>query len=121
MNTPNAQFGFMPGKGRTDALFLVRRLQKEHPLKHKRMYTCFVDLEKAFDRVRRRVMEWAMRKKGLPAVLVKAEMSLYEEAETKVRVGWGQCRRQSNQSEGAPAATGGALKYTKIFHIKTDI
>ena len=43
-----AQFGFMPGKGTTDALFLVRRLQK-HLAKCKRMYMCFVDLEKAFD------------------------------------------------------------------------
>ena len=79
----------MPGKGTIDALFLVRRLQEEHPAKDKRMYMCFVDLEKAFDRVPRRVMEWAMRKKGLPEILVKAVMSLYEEAETKVRNGSG--------------------------------
>ena len=34
-------------------------------------------------------MEWAMRKKGLPEILVKAVMSLCEAAETKVRVGSG--------------------------------
>ena len=84
-----AQFGFMPGKGTTDALFLGRRLQKEHRAKDKRMYVCFIDLEKAFDRAARRVMEWAMRKKGLPEILVKAMMSFYEGAETKVRVGSG--------------------------------
>ena len=84
-----AQFGFMPGKGTIDALFLVRRLQDEHRAKDKRMYMCFVDSDKAFDRVPRRVMEWAMRKKGLPEILVKAVMSLYEGAETKVRVGSG--------------------------------
>ena len=84
-----AQFGFMPGKGTTDALFLGRRLQKEHRAKDKRMYVCFIDLENAFDRAARRVMEWAMRKKGLPEILVKAMMSLYEGAETKVRVGSG--------------------------------
>ena len=49
-----AQFGFMPGKGTVDALFLVRRLQEEHRAKDKKMYMCFVDLEKAFDRVPRR-------------------------------------------------------------------
>ena len=84
-----AQFGFMSGKETIDALFLVRRLQEEHRAKDKRMYMCFVDLEKTFDRVPRRVMEWAMRKKGLPEILVKAVMSLYEGAETKVRVGSG--------------------------------
>ena len=76
----------MPGKGKIDASFLVRRLQEEQRAKYKRMNMCFVDLEKAFDRVPRRVMEWAMRKKGLPEILVKAVMSLYEGAETKVRV-----------------------------------
>ena len=50
---------------------------------------CFVDLEKAFDRVPRRVIECAMRKKGLLEILVKAVMSLYEEAETKVGIGLG--------------------------------
>ena len=50
---------------------------------------CFVDLEKVFDRVPRRVMEWAMRKTGLLELLVKAVMSLYEGAETKVGVGSG--------------------------------
>ena len=84
-----AQFGFMLGKGTTDALLLVRRLQEEHRAIDKRMYMCFVDLEMAFDRVPRRVMEWAMRKKGLSEIVVKAVMSLYEGAETKVRVGSG--------------------------------
>ena len=27
---------------------------------------CFVDLEKAFDGVTKKVVEWAMRKKGIP-------------------------------------------------------
>ena len=89
VDVDEAQFGFMPGKGTVDALFLVRRLQEEHRAKDKRMYMCFVDLEKAFDRVPRRVMEWAMRKKGLPEILVKAVTSLDEGAETKVRVGSG--------------------------------
>ena len=53
------------------------------------MYKYFVDLEKAFDRVPKRLMEWATRKKGLPEILVKAVMSLYERAETKVGVGSG--------------------------------
>jgi len=50
---------------------------------------CFVDLEKVSDRVPRRVVEWAMRKKGLPEIMVKTVMSLYEGAKRKIRVGSG--------------------------------
>ena len=32
-------------------------------------------------------MEWAMRKKGIPEALVRAVMSLYKGAKTKVKVG----------------------------------
>ena len=48
---------------------------------------CFVDIEKACDGVPRKVMEWAMRKKGLPEAIVRAVKSLYHGAKTKVRNG----------------------------------
>ena len=48
---------------------------------------CLANLEKAFDRVLRKVVEWAMRKRGVPEVMVRAVMSLYESTKTKVRVG----------------------------------
>ena len=83
------QFGFMPGKGTTHASFILRKMQEEFRGREKKLYMCFVDLEKAFDRVPRKVMEWALRKKGLAEVLVKAVMSLHEGSRTKVRVGSG--------------------------------
>ena len=45
------QFGFMPGRGTTDAIFILRQLQEKHLAKNKKLYFAFVDLEKAFDRV----------------------------------------------------------------------
>ena len=47
---------------------------------------CFVNKEKVFDRVPRKVLEWAMRKNGRAEVLVRSSMSLYEGAKTRVRV-----------------------------------
>ena len=44
--------------------FIVRRMQEEYREKDKKLYMCFVDLEKAFDRVPRKVMQWALRRKG---------------------------------------------------------
>ena len=45
------QFGFMPGRGTTDAIFIATQLQKTFLDKNKNFYFAFIDLEKAFDRV----------------------------------------------------------------------
>ena len=87
VNLNKMRFGFMPGKVTVDAIFIVRRMQEEYQKKDKKLYMCFVDMEKAFDRVPRKVMEWAMRTKGLSEVMVWAVMSLYDGAKTRVRVG----------------------------------
>ena len=81
------QFGFMPGRGTIDALYILSMVQEQHRAKGKKLYMCFVDLEKAFDRIPRKVMEWAMKKRGLPEMIVRAVMSLYEGAMTRIRVG----------------------------------
>ena len=71
------QFGFMKGKGTTDAIFTVRQMQENFRVKGKKLYFGFVDLEKAFDRVPREVIRWAMRKLGVEEWLVSAVMSMY--------------------------------------------
>ena len=48
-----------------DAVFILRRLQEEYLDKERKLYMCFFYLEKAFDRVPRKVLEWAMRKRGI--------------------------------------------------------
>ena len=63
------QFGLEPGKGTKNARFIVRRMQEEYQKKDKKLHMCFVDMEKAFDRAPRKVMEWALRKKGLSEVM----------------------------------------------------
>ena len=77
----------MPGRGTTDASFVVRRMKEEYRNKKKKLYMCVVDTQKAFVRVPRKVMEWAMRRKGLPESIVRVVMSHYYEAKAKVRVG----------------------------------
>ena len=44
------QFGFMPGKGTTDAIFTVRQIYEKYGCKGKKLYFAFVDFEKAFDK-----------------------------------------------------------------------
>ena len=48
-----------------------------------------MDLEKAFDRVPKEVISWAMRKLGVKEWLVSAVMSMYSGAKTIVRTVYG--------------------------------
>ena len=79
------QFGFMPGKGTVDAIFVVRQLQEKHMEKKKDLFFAFVDLEKAFDRVPREVVRWALRQLGVEEWLVRTVMVMYGKARTIVR------------------------------------
>ena len=42
-------FGFRPGRGTTDAIFIVRQIQEKYLAQKKDLWIAFVDLEKAFD------------------------------------------------------------------------
>ncbi|XP_002731282.2 uncharacterized protein LOC100366586, partial [Saccoglossus kowalevskii] len=111
------QFGFMPGKGTIYAVFILRRMQEEYRAKGKKLYMCFVDLEKAFDRVPRKVMEWAMRKRGIPEAMVRAVMSLYEGAKTRVRVG----SELSEEFEVKVGVHQGSVLSPLIFAVVIDV
>ena len=76
----NMQFGFMPGKGTTDAIFIMRLVQEKYQAKKKKLYYAFVDLEKAFDRVPSEVVRWALRKLGVDEWLIRTVMALYTKA-----------------------------------------
>ena len=45
------QYGFMPGKGTTDAMFALRMLMEKYREGQRELHCVFVDLEKAYDRV----------------------------------------------------------------------
>ena len=76
----------MLGGGTTDAIFIVRQLQEKYLAKNKNLYLAFVDLEKAFDRVPRQVLWWAMRKLGIDEWIVQLVQAMYCEVRSKVRV-----------------------------------
>ena len=78
------QYGFMSGRGTVDAVFVLGKFRA----KNKKLFSVFVDLEKAFDRVPREVIRFALRRKGVPKYLVNWVMSLYKGCKTAVLVDW---------------------------------
>ena len=44
------QYGFMPGKGTTDAMFALRLLMEKYRKSQRELHCVFVDIEKAYDR-----------------------------------------------------------------------
>ena len=87
----DSQFGFVPGRGTTDAIFVVRQLQVKYLAANKRLYMAFVDLEKAFDGVPRKVIWWALRKLGVDEWIVRLVQGMYSSARSRVHVGEGYC------------------------------
>ena len=78
---------------------------------------CFVDIEKAFDRIPRKMLELALRKKGIPEVLVRSVMSLNERTKTRVRV-------DSELSEELESKVGihrGSVLLSFLFALVVDV
>jgi hypothetical protein len=57
------QFGFMPGKSTTDAIFALRILAEKYREKKRELHCVFIDLEKAYDRVPREEVWLCLRER----------------------------------------------------------
>ena len=79
VSTDNSQFGFIPGRGTTDAIFVVRQLLQKY-LAANKTYMAFADLEKVFDRVPWKVIWWALRKLGVEEWIVRLVQGMYANA-----------------------------------------
>ena len=64
VNLNEMQFGFIPEKRIVDVIFIATRMQEEYQKKNKKLYMRFVDMEKSFDRVPRKVDGVGHEKKG---------------------------------------------------------
>ena len=80
------QFDFRPGRGTTDAIFVVRQIQEQFLAKKRELWFAFVDLEKAFDRVPRDVVWWALRHVGVEEWIINVIRSMYEGVTTAVKL-----------------------------------
>ena len=73
----DSQFGFVPGRGTTDAICIVRQLQEKYLATNKRLYMAFVDLETAVDQEPWKVFWWALRKFDVEEWIVRLVKGMY--------------------------------------------
>ncbi|KAK3574646.1 hypothetical protein QTP86_011559 [Hemibagrus guttatus] len=84
------QYGFMPRKSTTDAIFALRILMEKYRDGQRELHCMFVDLEKAYDRVPRKELWYCMRKSGVAEKYVRVVQDMYERSRTVVRCAVGQ-------------------------------
>ncbi|TKS64956.1 LINE-1 reverse transcriptase -like protein [Collichthys lucidus] len=80
------QCGFRPGRGTVDQLYTLSAVLEGAWEFAQPVYMCFVDLEKAFDRVPRGVLWGVLREYGVSDPLIRAIRSLYSLCQSLVRI-----------------------------------
>lgn len=78
------RFGFIPGRSITEAIFLVRQLMERYREQMRDLHMVFIDLEKAYDKVPREVICWALEQKRVSAKYITLIKDMYEGAVTGV-------------------------------------
>jgi sorting nexin-29 len=71
------QVGFRRGRSTTDAIFTHKQIIEKRREFNKETHIAFIDFEKAFDNVNRRILWNVMEKRGFPRHLTGAIGSLY--------------------------------------------
>ena len=79
------QYGFMSGKGTTNAMIALRMLMEKYRKGQRQLHCIFVDLEKAYDRVPWEELWYCMRKSAIVEKYVQLVQDMYEGSETVVR------------------------------------
>ena len=73
----DAQCGFRSERGCNDAIFALRRLHEEALAKQRNIYTCFIDLTKAYDSVNRALAWETFARRGMPLKLISLLKDLH--------------------------------------------
>ncbi|MFS7997302.1 putative RNA-directed DNA polymerase [Helianthus anomalus] len=79
------QFGFMPGRSTTEAIHILRRLMEKYREKKRDLHMVFIDLEKAYDSVPRRLIWDSLEIRGVSGKYIDLIRDMYVRTKTSVR------------------------------------
>ena len=85
MTIAEQQFGFMPGRSTTDAIFCLRMLLEKWTEGKKTVHCAFIDLEKTYDRVPRGKLWECLRLAETSECYIRIIKDMYDVATTTVR------------------------------------
>lgn len=85
----NLQAGFKKGRAAIDHIFVSRILIESRLLAGQKVYACYVDLAKVFDKVCRAQLWRTLEKLGINPTLRRAIQMLYERLHIKVKLQYG--------------------------------
>ncbi|XP_042878625.1 uncharacterized protein LOC122257419 [Penaeus japonicus] len=85
VNISEEQFGSMPGRGATDAIYAIRLQMEKYREGQQELHCVFKDLEKAYDNVPREEVWNCPRIKGVPESYVRLVLDRYCNSSTEVR------------------------------------
>ena len=83
---PESQCGFRSERGTVDVIFVSRYLSSLVVEKEMKLYKCFVDLTKAYDKVDRDILWMVLERRGVPIKLLNLLKGLLVGAVARVRV-----------------------------------
>ena len=82
--TRESQYGFRPGRGTVDAIFIVRQIMEKAREKKIDVHFSFIDFKSAFDTIWQKALWKMLRSIGVENRLVNIIEKLYDETECAV-------------------------------------
>jgi hypothetical protein len=87
---PESQCGFRRGRSTVDMMFSVRQLQEKCREQRQPLFSCFVDLTKAYDTVHRGLLWQVLAKFGVPPSMLSVIKDLHEGMKAVLLMGDGE-------------------------------
>ena len=77
---------FLKGSRTADNIFIIKTLIQRQLLKGEKLFVCFVDFSKAFDRVNRHILLYKLFKSGLHGRVIETLHNLYQKTYFRLKV-----------------------------------